>query len=182
MREQSLRALVVYESSFGHTEIVAEEIARGLREFMDVDLQDVFEPGGFEPQAYDVVVVGGPTHSYTTSNQRARVDVWWHDRAGLMRTGIREWARARTVRPDPLLIAAFDTRDRSRRLGRSTAASLSRSLGRRSRRVPVACPMSFYVHEATGPLEPGEARRARAWGVSLAVLVGATHRADSRQA
>jgi menaquinone-dependent protoporphyrinogen oxidase len=56
------RALVVYATSEGHSALVAERIAEGLRATIDeVDVR--IAEHGPSPDGYDVVVAGGPIHA-----------------------------------------------------------------------------------------------------------------------
>lgn len=167
-----IKALVVYESLFGNTEAIAREVASGLeyggasvtiRPIGSVDPHDLSE--------YDVVVAGSPTHAFSMPRPATRHDAVRHgaDPAGET-TGLREWIEhlepAVGSRPT---FAVFDTRRdlRARHLTGSAARSATRAL-RRRHRVLADVPASFYVSDTSGPLLPGEAVRARAWGSRLA--------------
>ena len=52
-----MRALVVYESLFGNTELIARAVAAGLAGSMDVDVRPVTDVRSEVPQ-YDLVVIG----------------------------------------------------------------------------------------------------------------------------
>jgi hypothetical protein len=165
-----MKALVVYESMFGNTEKVAKEIAAGLSESMQVDINEVSvapRPGSGD---YDVIVVGGPTHALTMSTTRSRRDAWVRGaRMGVMRVGMREWI-GELAAPQAAVIAAFDTRVGSvRHLPGSAARAASRLLRRRGAG-SVVSPHSFYVDKEKGPLHPGELAAARSWGRALAQL------------
>ena len=167
-----MNALVVYESMYGNTEAIAREVASGLeyggatvtiRPIASVDPSDLAE--------YDVVVAGSPTHAFSMPRPTTRADAV---RNGADPTtenaGLREWIE----HLDPVVgarptFAVFDTRRdiRARHLSGSAARSATRAL-RRRHRVLADVPASFYVGGNSGPLLPGEAVRARAWGSRLA--------------
>ena len=167
-----MKALVVYESMFGNTELVARAIAEGLRESGEAVLLDVVVgPPGEVPEGVDLLVVGGPTHAMSMSRASTRVDAIRQgaDRGAAGR-GIREWLDALPQDLQGLVCTAFDTRvSRVRRLPGSAAKAAGRVLRRRHGRL-VAEPESFFVGEVSGPLAEGQLGLARTWGARLAVL------------
>ena len=73
---------------------------------------------------------------------------------------------------DGFSAAAFDTRlDRSPAVTGAAARGIAKRLQRRGCKL-IAEPESFFVVESEGPLEDGEAARARAWGAALAEAPG----------
>ena len=66
------RGLVVFESMFGNTQVIASSVADGLAPRMQVDLMEV----GVAPTALDgdvdLLVVGGPTHAFGMSRPGTR--------------------------------------------------------------------------------------------------------------
>jgi hypothetical protein len=167
-----INALVVYETMFGNTEAIAREVASGLeyggahvtiRHIGSVDPTDI--------AAYDVVVAGTPTHAFSMPRPVTRADAVRNGADPVSDApGLREWIEhlepAVGARPS---FAVFDTRRdlRARHLTGSAARSATRAL-RRRHRVLADVPASFYVSGTCGPLLPGEAVRARAWGSRLA--------------
>src|ERR1039458_5298273 len=67
-----MRALVVYESMYGNTRVVAGNIADGLRAGHDVILVPVAEATGELLAWADLVIVGGPTHMHLLSTAASR--------------------------------------------------------------------------------------------------------------
>jgi len=169
-----MKALVVFESMFGNTEQVAHAIADGLAELMEVTLREVTENPPVPPGLYDVILVGGPTHAFTMSTPRSRVDAWRRGgRMGVLKTGIREWLEALPTSSQKCVTATFDTRvTKVRRLPGSAARAATRRL-RKHGGEPLVRPRSFYVLREAGPLAPGELDEARGWGRSIGLLAGA---------
>jgi flavodoxin len=59
-----MKTLVIYDSMFGNTEKVARALASGMREQgieVDCDRANTVDIGTLE--AYDMLVIGGPTHA-----------------------------------------------------------------------------------------------------------------------
>ena len=57
------RALVLYDSKYGNTKMVAEEVAKGLRsKGMEADLSYMEEFDVKEVEGYDVIAMGTPNH------------------------------------------------------------------------------------------------------------------------
>ena len=113
-----MRAIVVYESMYGNTRLVAERIAGGLRDGYEVTLRTVSEAMDSPDPEADLVVVGGPTHVHGLSNQRTRKaasDAADKPASGLTvepsasGPGVREWL-ARMGEGARGAAAAFDTR------------------------------------------------------------------------
>jgi flavodoxin len=60
------KALVVYDSVYGNTEKVARALAKGLEDGgVDVDCVRVDAAKFDEVSGYDLLVVGGPVHSWS---------------------------------------------------------------------------------------------------------------------
>jgi hypothetical protein len=172
----NMRALVVYESMYGNTHVVASNIADGLGAGHDVILVPVGEATGDLLAWADLVIVGAPTHmqrlSITASRQmaaqaaasqasRLKLDP---DAGGL---GLRDWFDI--MPPGRVLAAAFDTRinARSAFTGRASR-SIRRLLKRHGYRV-IAAPESFLVTSRSTLLD-GEPARGRRWGAALGVI------------
>ncbi|MHA6783116.1 flavodoxin family protein [Pseudonocardia saturnea] len=161
-----MRALVVVESVFGNTRGVADAVAAGLAERMDVRTVDV----GTAPAdlgGIDLLVVGGPTHAFGMTRPSTRQSAA-EQAAGAVpaaETGLREWLERL---PDGTCPAAtFDTRMNRPRLPGSAAGAAARRLRRAGHRL-VARPETFRVTGSQGPLLDGEQARARRWGEVLA--------------
>ena len=86
-----MKAVVIYESMYGNTHLVANAIGEGLRDTAEVVVIPVSEA---EPSLFDdadLVVVGGPTHVH-----------------GVSRPGTRKAAVAAADKPDIDLVVEPD--------------------------------------------------------------------------
>ncbi|MEO3811604.1 flavodoxin domain-containing protein [Sphaerisporangium sp. B11E5] len=167
----AMRALVVYESMFGNTKMIAEEVARGLAAHMVVEIQEVGTAAPDLPGDVALLVVGGPTHVFGMTRASTRQSAAQQADGALVSpgNGIREWLSALRV-ATPVAAAAFDTRVRAAYLPGSAAKAAHKALRRHGLRA-VGRPMSFYVTGTKGPLEESEERRAHEWGESLAAAM-----------
>lgn len=164
-----MKALVVYESLFGNTEEVARAVAAGLTQDMDVELVEVQHAPRRPGEDVALLVLGGPTHAFSMTRRRTRVDAFDQGATqGSRETGLREWLeRLPSDHPAPVL-ATFDTKvGKARRLPGSAAKAAARAARRRGYRAG-ANPESFFVDDVKGPVLPGELDRAAEWGRQLA--------------
>lgn len=67
-----MRAVVVYESMYGNTHLIADAIGAGLRSTFDVTVVPVSQAGPAVLVRADLVVVGGPTHVHGMSRVSTR--------------------------------------------------------------------------------------------------------------
>jgi hypothetical protein len=175
------RGLVVFESMFGNTQVIASSVADGLAPRMQVDLIEV----GVAPTALDgdvdLLVVGGPTHAFGMSRPGTRQSAAQQSQRGLVsaRTGLREWLGRLPGTSRHVAVATFDTRIAKPRLPGSAAAAAEKRL-RRLGFWSVVPPKSFYVEGTTGPLVDGEPERARRWGAELGAALGAAEQRPRR--
>ena len=173
-----MKALVIYESMYGNTRAIAGAIGLGLATGAEATVHQVAEVRASELPDFDLLIVGGPTHTWSMSRPTTRkgaADAAAKPGSGLVLEpgatgpGLREWlqspefaAVSRTAH-----VTTFDTRMRAP-LGLSGAAS--RAIARRLGRLGISCssrPQSFYVTKQN-QLVDGEAARAEAWGRELA--------------
>ncbi|MCK0118560.1 flavodoxin/nitric oxide synthase [Isoptericola sp. S6320L] len=164
-----MSALVVYESGFGNTALVARSVGDGIGTHMPVRVASVSDLEVGEAGEADLVVIGGPTHAFGMSRPQTRQEgqVQRGDEPSET-AGIREWIDALPSDRGVHLFATFDTRvERVRHLPGSAAHAAARALRHDGHRV-VDRGASFYVAGVTGPLVPHERERAREWGERLA--------------
>ncbi|MCP2267175.1 flavodoxin family protein [Promicromonospora thailandica] len=167
-----MRALVVYESMYGNTKLVAQAIGEGIEESMHADVVEVTVAPTTVTADVTLLVVGGPTHAFSMSWPSTRRDAAQQAASIISRgRGIREWLGALPGTRRETEAATFDTRTTSRITG-SAARAASRRLDRLGFPL-VATPVSFRVADALGPLVAGELDRARSWGRELGAEVAA---------
>jgi Flavodoxin domain len=168
----SMRALVVYESMYGNTHVVASNIADGLRGNYEVTLVPVASATADLIARADLLIVGAPTHMHglsTASSRQAARKAAAKPEKGLTLDpdagglALRDWHLA----GGHGLAAAFDTRlPGAPVLTGRASLGISRLLKRHGYRL-IAPPESFVVTKAN-TLAAGEASRARQWGETLA--------------
>jgi hypothetical protein len=180
-----MRALVVFESMFGNTKLIAEAVAAGLAERMETELVEVGDAPAAIAGDVELLVVGGPTHVLGMSRPNTRRDAVHQAAVGAgaaaerpaasTDVGIREWLTTVDLGLLAPAVAVFDTRMRSPFAG-SAAAKAARLLRRRG--VRVVGRRHFYVTGTRGPLRDAERAEARWWAEDLA----ARHIADGAMA
>lgn len=164
-----MRVRIVYESMFGNTAQVAEAIAEGIGEDVEVQLSNVVAAGELSAPSVDLLIVGGPTHAFGLSRVRTRLDAAAQtDRPVGTAVGIREWLRDAPAASGGARAAAFGTK-----VGKPPwlPGSAARGIGKRLKALgyPLADdPKDFFVAGTPGPLVEGEIDRARRWGEHLA--------------
>ena len=161
--------VVVYESLFGNTRLVAEAIADGIR--------------AADPAARVSVMRTDATKTSPRSRKQglqaapnAKDQQSCEPEPGAAGPGLREWLQALPPARLGALAAAFDTRVESRLAG-SAARLASRQLKRRGFGL-AGKPEGFIVTGSQGPLRQGELARARAWGAALARHAGVPARSS----
>ncbi len=180
-----MRALVVYESMYGNTHVVAGNIADGLRATHDVTLVPVADATRELVAAADLLVVGGPTHMHGMSNPASRrmaaeaaakkeSELSMDPGAG--GPGLRDWLDG--LGEAHVFAAAFDTRINGvpAFTGRASRA-IARLLRRHGYRL-VTAPESFLIGKHT-TLVDGEPSRARSWGTALGAAASSAYSAGT---
>jgi Flavodoxin domain len=161
-----MKSLVVYESWFGNTRELAEEIAQVLSEEGETELVSVDAP---LPSLLhvDLIVLGAPTHVHGLSRPRSREGaIQQGGGTGEVGIGAREWIEQLPLCGGPA-VAVFDTRaHKPELLVGSAAHGMAHRLQKRGYRLAVE-PQSFFIEGTPGPLEEGELERATEWGKAL---------------
>ena len=172
-----MRAMVVYESMFGNTHTVAEQIGRGLGADFDVTVLSVGDAIAHPLADVDLVVVGGPTHAHGMSRHNSRNSAVEQaerdpdltiepDAAG---PGLRDWFKTldSVTSVTSVRAAAFDTRiDAPEILTGHASSGIAKQLRRHGFDLVVE-PESFLV-DRHSHLLPGEDERATEWGEAVA--------------
>ena len=153
-------ALVVFESFFGNTEMIARAIADELGAPVTARALRVGELEPHHLQDVDLLVVGSATRAFRPS---PGTQAWLGKLAPGSLAGVR--------------VAAFDTRVDVAQVGNRFLTLMVRWFGyaaepiekalRRAGGEPAAPPAGFIVEDKEGPLREGETDRARAWARSL---------------
>jgi len=174
-----MRALVVFESILGNTEVIARAIAEGLGVAGEVEVVEVGEAPTTLPAGVDLLVVGGPTHAHGMTNPDSRRSAAQKAQRPVISTriGIREWLAAVGAAPAGVAAAAFDTRIKGPGLLWGSAAKAAAGRLEDQGFQMAAPPECFLIKGPTGPvhdvLVAGEVDRARRWGATLAAKTGA---------
>ena len=182
-----MKAVVIYESMYGNTHLIAEAIAEGLRPHGDVTVVPVEAATAEHLEGADLVVVGGPTHAHGMSHastRKAAADAAAKPDADLTLDpdatgpGLREWFD--TLGDLTTNAAAFDTRfDLPAAFTGRASKGIARKLHHHLATI-VLPPQSFFVTKQN-ELEPNELALAREWGAHLGfTLDGIAYRAGAR--
>jgi hypothetical protein len=173
--EAMMSVLIVVESCFGNTRVVAEAVADGLATALGgvpVTVVAADDAPLDLPAAVDLLLVGAPTHAFSMPSSRSRQDAARQGAspapAGV---GVRDWIARVTPRPD-LPVVTFDTSVKLRFTPGTAAKAARKALARRGFARAERGP-SFYVTGTPGPLVDGEAQRAKQWAAGLVDVVRA---------
>ena len=174
-----MRSVVIYESMYGNTHLIAGAIADGLRAASEVAVVPVAGADDELIAGADLVVVGGPTHVHGMSRESTRksaVEVAEKpdsdpaldpDAEG---EGLREWFDALSGASGGTAAAAFDTRMHG---PAAITGRASKGIAKRLRAHGfelVADPESFIVTKENH-LEDHEVEHAKEWGTRLLAAV-----------
>jgi flavodoxin len=145
-----MKAIVVYDSVHGNTEIVARAISDALAG--EVSVRRAGEGSAVEMEAVDLLVVGSPTHG------------------GWFTEAVKDWPdQVPAAALQGAHVAAFDTRTPPTILSRIfgfAAPRIARSLEKKGATL-VGEPGGFIVGGIKGPLKEGGSERAVAWARGL---------------
>ncbi|GLW57433.1 flavodoxin domain-containing protein [Kitasatospora phosalacinea] len=160
-----MRAVIVYESSYGNTGQVAAAIADGVRQAdPDAEVRCLPVAGAGTVGDVDLLVVGGPTHMRGMSTRLSRALAAKAGAPG-HGSGLRSWLRTLPDGGPGARAAAFDTRAGVKHAG-AAADGIAARLTEHHWDL-AAEPAGFLVEDTGGPLRTGETDRARAWGAAL---------------
>ena len=141
-----MNALVVYDSQYGNTELIAEAIVNALKEYGQARAIRADRADADQLRSADVVILGCPTQGWRPT--RSMQSLLAHVPADV-------WPEVSAV--------AFDTRFHwPRFLSGSAARGISKRVAQLGARL-VAPAESFFVTGKTGPLQDGELERAGRW-------------------
>ncbi len=148
-----MRAVVVFDSQYGNTRLVGEEIARGISEAgnLEVLAADVDHVALDRVRACDLLVIGSPNH------------------IGRATRATKRFVRAIGADLGRKRVAVFDTCF----AGQEGVATREIEANLRKEEptfAPVAPALSVIVERMKGPIRTGELPKARAYGRRLATL------------
>ncbi len=170
-----MRALVIYESLYGNTHLIAERIARGIGHSAEVDLVSVHDVTDELLASADLLVVGGPTHVHgmaSSMSRRSGVEAAEKSDSGLHLEPNTEGPCLRGWFSDLGEVhaqhaAAFDTR-----MNRSAVVTgrASKGIAKRLKRhgCTLVLPPESFVVDVHNHLLEGEPARAESWGRTVA--------------
>ncbi len=184
-KEDLVKSLVIYESMYGNTHVIANAIASALAEVGEVVVMPLYQVVDGSVRGVDLLVVGGPTHAHglSRSSTRKAAAEATHDadkhltlEAQGAGRGLRDWFD--DVRDLPAKGAAFDTRvDMATLLTGSAARGIAKRLRHHGCHLLTA-PESFLVDKSNHLLE-GQEDRARLWGAGLVQRMGSDEMAPA---
>jgi hypothetical protein len=174
-----MKAVVIYESMYGNTHLIADAVAEGLRTHGEATVVPVGELDARLLESADVVVVGGPTHAHGMSREGTRKgaitaaekpgsDLVLDGDPDSYGEGLREWFASLGTLTNAA--AAFDTRfDLPPAITGRASKGIARELEHHGATL-VTEPKSFFVTKENH-LEPHEDEHAREWGAQLGALL-----------
>ncbi len=141
-----MKTLVVYESNFGNTKLIADEIARELSpNARSVSVRDI---GKSDLEQIELIIVGSPIHAWRPTQNI----LWFIYRLNdIGRKGVKA--------------AAFDTRIKTFFSG-NAAKKIANALSERGFKI-IDKPTGFFVKGNEGPLLEGEISRAQLWAKQI---------------
>jgi flavorubredoxin len=149
------KILIIYESRYGNTRLVADTIAEGMAEVAGVEttVSEVKEVDLNQIHAHDAVLIGSPNHiGRATRSIRKLID------------SLDE------LNNDEKPVAFFDTY-----LGSDYEKAVKKMANQIAKKAPswnlVASGLSVRVDKAKGPVTDGELPRCREFGVRIANLI-----------
>jgi len=149
-----MRTLIVYDSLYGNTKIIAQTIADVIQG--EVNLKYVGDVDVSELGDYDLLIVGAPTHGGGISEATK----------GLL-------GKIQSPALEGTKVAAFDTRITNKwiLIFGVAAPKIAKELEKVGGELVVPAE-GFFVTGGEGPLKDGEVERAQAWGESILNALG----------
>jgi flavorubredoxin len=154
-----MNTLVIYDTKFGNTRMLAEAIGRKLALFGSARVLPVGDVAQNDLRRVDLLVIGGPTQAHGVS------------------PAMRKFIGALDVSPTAQTwTAAFDTRfPMATIITGSAAKGIAGTLVHAGIKL-LAPPESFFVTRGEARLKPGELERAVGWAAGLAEQMVAKQR------
>lgn len=172
-----MKSIVIYESMYGNTHLIADSIGAGLEAAGEVVVVPVGQASAELLHDADLIVVGGPTHAHGLSRATTRASaVEMADKpdadlaldADAEGPGLRDWFDS--VGRLAASAAAFDTRIKGPAF---VTGQASKGIAKRLRRIGctvIVEPQSFVVNKDSHLVDEEEAR-AKRFGAELAAAL-----------
>jgi len=181
-----MRAVIVYESMYGNTHLIADAIADGMGSSNEVTVIPVSAATRNLLHGADLVVAGGPTHVHgisRASTRKAAMEQAGKSSGQLVLDagaaadgpGLRDWFGC--LGRISASGAAFDTRIAGPAIVMGQASKgIAKLLAQHG--LTLIAPARSFLVSRENVLQPGEEDRAREWGRELArrVPLGPRHR------
>ena len=144
-----MKSLVVYDSLYGNTKTIAQTVGDSLPG--EVEVSHAGQAKASELGAYDLLIVGAPTHGARPSPDA---------------TAFLDQIQAFALKG--VNVAAFDTRMTNKLITMFGVAApkIAKALKQRGGTL-VGTPEGFFVTGGEGPLKEGEVERAAIWAKGL---------------
>lgn len=155
-----MNTLVIYDSFFGNTKLIAEAIYESINSKSDGDIFYVKDFHLRNLKEYQLLIIGSPTRGFRASPE---IDAFIKS---IPKKGL-----------DKVIISTFDTRilldtihSKALRFIVKTGGYASKPMARLLQKkggIMISEPQGFYVKGEKGPLADLEIQRAKEWGVQL---------------
>jgi len=155
-----MKALVLYDSVFGNTEVIARAVGRGLG--AGVSVVSVKNAKQDDLRGLDLLVAGSPTRSFSaTPELLAFLQAFPED--GLKAVKSAAFDTRIDVKTIPFLFRGIVDK------GGYAAPLIARLLEQKGGFLLVP-PQAFFVKDREGPLKNGEIERAAEWAKGLLIM------------
>lgn len=146
-----MKALIVYDSSYGNTEKIARAVAEAITPSNEVKVLRASEANPLELASVNLLIVGSPTHG---GRPTPAVQGFLKKVPALSLKGVS--------------VAAFDTRISKKIVGvfGYAAGRIASDLKKKGGTL-IAPPEGFLVAGSQGPLKEGELERAAGWAKGI---------------
>ncbi len=148
-----MNVLIIVESYFGNTSVIAHAIAEGIKTTpgdMPVQIISANEAPTQIPTDIPLVIVAAPTHNFGLPSPATRTQAQAKGATLTPTSGVREWIETAEFTPR-MHIITVDTSVKTR-FTPSTASKTTQKLIRRRGVSTVERGPSFFVDNMTGPL------------------------------
>jgi NAD(P)H dehydrogenase (quinone) len=149
--DKMARAIIIYESKYGNTRLVAEKIAEGIRQAsgVEAEVRELNEVKSEGLSEFDAIVIGSPNHMGNATRS--------------IRKFIDELVKFSF---EGKLAAVFDTcigRDLEK-----AVKKVEKQLGEKAPSLSLAAPgLSIRVEGMKGPITEGELPRCQEFGIAI---------------